>query len=353
MRIKRAERNTGEKSTEEVCPPHGPPQKLDQNYQDETVRKKTERTTKNLVYHPHGTNRKAQRVFCRRKYASTGFSWNLVTKINLINRTRGRVDCHQKPCTIESNYRNILMKKLAIEKVNRDIYRAIRTVTSKYLKKSHMDSYHEEKKRLLFISKHPEIYKNELYGHVGRWNILPDENNPEMARCNPQKRIRCFLDFEIINERKLGRMYIEIYNDFVPIAGENFLRFVRGEKGKGYKNTQLYVIMPGIGLLGGDVDNAFGASPRSAYGKPFASENHLLRFSGPGVIASFTLHPNINFCQFFISFQGLPFLKDQYVVIGRVIKNLRTLQMIEEFGTKTGTPRKPITITNCGIFAKK
>lgn len=79
-------------------------------------------------------------------------------------------------------------------------------------------------------------------------------------------------------------MYIEIYNDFVPIAGDNFLRFVRGDKGKGYKNTKLYIIMPGIGFLGGDVDHACGASPRSAYGKPFTSENYFLQFSGPGIL---------------------------------------------------------------------
>ncbi|XP_014273314.1 uncharacterized protein [Halyomorpha halys] len=277
----------------------------------------------------------------------------LVTKINIINRTKGAIDCSEGTLIRDSNYKTRVINNLMIEKTNKDLYDLLLTIGSKYSKKTQMESFNDRKNNLLFISRHPEIYKNELLDPLEKWSILPDKNNPEMARCNPQKRVRCFLDFEILNERKLGRMYIEIYNDFVPIAGDNFLRFVRGEKGKGYKNTKLYIIMPGIGFLGGDVDHAAGASPRSAYGKPFTSENYALKFNGPGVIASFTLYPNINFCQFFVAFQKLSFLQNQYVVIGRVIKNLRTLEMIEEFGTKSGTPRKPITITNCGIFSKK
>ncbi|CAH1390221.1 unnamed protein product [Nezara viridula] len=208
----------------------------------------------------------------------------LVTKINYIIRTKGIVDCHEGSFIRESNYKSRVINNLMTERANRELYDLITTIGSKYSKKSQMDSFNDRKNTLLFISRHPEIYKNELLDPLEKWSILPEKNNSEITRCNPQKRTRCFLDFEILNERKLGRMYIEIYNDFVPIAGDNFLRFVRGEKGKGYKNTKLYIIMPGIGFLGGDVDHANGASPRSAYGKPFASENYFLQFNGPGIL---------------------------------------------------------------------
>lgn len=77
-------------------------------------------------------------------------------------------------------------------------------------------------------------------------------------------------------------MFIEIYKDYVPVSGENFLHFIRGDSGKGYRNTILYHIKPKFGLLGGDVENRNGASTCTAYGRPFAHENHLLKFEGPG-----------------------------------------------------------------------
>ena len=57
---------------------------------------------------------------------------------------------------------------------------------------------------------------------------------------------------------------------------------------------------------------------------------------------------NTNGGQFFITFEATPWLNGKNVAFGKVIEGDDVLEKMEEAGTKSGTPNKIITITDCG-----
>jgi Peptidyl-prolyl cis-trans isomerase (rotamase) - cyclophilin family len=94
---------------------------------------------------------------------------------------------------------------------------------------------------------------------------------------------RCFLDIGIENERYLGRMVIELYDDIVPQTAENFLALCEGTYEHTYKGCPFHKIIAGIYCQGGDITKFNGFGGISIYGEVFPDENFLLQHSGPGI----------------------------------------------------------------------
>ncbi|KAL1131602.1 hypothetical protein AAG570_011216 [Ranatra chinensis] len=129
---------------------------------------------------------------------------------------------------------------------------------------------------------------------------------------------------------KLGRIVFEIYRDFAPIAGDNFVRLCRGERGLSYKGSTFYWIAPGYACMGGNITRKGSSQETSVYGGCFKDEGHLLRFAGPGVISTFNFKKGRNSSRFMITFRELTTQNERFVVFGRVIRTLKVLEMVRK-----------------------
>jgi peptidylprolyl isomerase len=58
--------------------------------------------------------------------------------------------------------------------------------------------------------------------------------------------------------------------------------------------------------------------------------------------------PGTNGSQFFITTVLTPWLDGRHVVFGEVTKGMDVVKKIEAFGTQSGKPRSPVTITDSG-----
>jgi len=271
----------------------------------------------------------------------------LLQKINMIYRTQGKVDCHYTPGIQKTNYIHRINNNKKIELHNKVIYDLFNRAMSQYQTSKLLKEFEKNKQSMMFMSEHPEYYEEKVT-ELDSWSIVPP--NVDQALLAPTKRKRVFFDFEIEGDRKLGRMFIEVYNDIVPKTADKFLQYCDPNNKKTYKGKILHRIVPDLICLGGDVEKNNGLGAICERSDFFPNENFTLKFNGPGVISTYTICPKRNNAIFLITFKKLETLNKKFVVFGRVIKSLRVLQMIEEFGTKSGKPLSKVVIANCGIF---
>lgn len=147
---------------------------------------------------------------------------------------------------------------------------------------------------------------------------------------------------------------MELYKDTTPKTAQNFRALCTGEKGNTpsglrlhYKNTIFHRIIPEFMCQGGDLTHGKHHSP-SIYGDEFADENFVRKHIGPGVISMANKGPNTNGSQFFLCTSAAPWLDGKHVVFGRVNEGLHVLQAMQAIGSKSGKPRKPVCIVDCG-----
>lgn len=90
------------------------------------------------------------------------------------------------------------------------------------------------------------------------------------------------MDFKVTNGEFLGRIIIELYDDYVPVTVQNFLTLCRGEEGLCYKNCPIHKIVPGKYVELGDITKGCGKGGASIFGENFAEENFALEHTKPG-----------------------------------------------------------------------
>jgi len=165
---------------------------------------------------------------------------------------------------------------------------------------------------------------------------------------------------ETTQPQVLGRMYIELRKDIVPVAAGNFMALCSGIRGRGedgvnyhYKGTRIHRIVKDMLFQSGDLLDSKGECSRSIYnhGGLFRDESFVLRHTGAGVFSYCNRGPDTNGSLFQVSFTQTQDLDDKYVVFGCLADKASydTLHKINSYGTPWGEPKEEIRISDCGI----
>ena len=167
---------------------------------------------------------------------------------------------------------------------------------------------------------------------------------------------KCFFDITVDGEAA-GRVVFGLFGNTVPKTAANFATLCDGSAGVGnagkplhFKDSAFHRIIPGFMAQGGDFTNHNGTGGESIYGETFKDENFEVKHLGRGTLSMANCGPNTNGSQFFLCFKSTPHLDGKHVVFGKVISGLDMLTKMEQEGSMNGTPKKIITIKDCGVL---
>lgn len=174
--------------------------------------------------------------------------------------------------------------------------------------------------------------------------------------------------FGVETSGRLGRVVIELDQaSYAPKLCENFRSLCTGERGTGvggnrlhYKDRALDLILPRY-CIQASIRNEY-----SCWGTYLPDENLNIpgvSFNRPGLVAVGNHGPNTNTCSFMLMLNAAEHLDGYNQIIGRVVKGMEVLRIIEMFPTnrrersfaeknvKTwwgGTPTVDVILENCG-----
>jgi len=182
-------------------------------------------------------------------------------------------------------------------------------------------------------------------------NIRP---SPLSANTPTRKEGDVFCDVDIDN-RNIGRIIFELYDDVVPLTCENFYSLCVGShtsktngKPLHYKGSKFHRIIPQFMVQGGDVTLGNGRGGESIYGEKFQDENFVLKHEKPFLLSMANAGPDTNSSQFFLTTIVCDWLDNKHTVFGEVVEGKDVVKKIEDQGSPKGIPLTTVTISDCG-----
>ncbi|KAL9658429.1 hypothetical protein ABK040_005973 [Willaertia magna] len=164
---------------------------------------------------------------------------------------------------------------------------------------------------------------------------------------------RCFLEVEVEGKTPLGRMVIQLFRDKCPTICKNFIECCKGN----FKNTKVLTIIKKLLIQGGDYETNNGTGGKLAveYDKesyPPDDEDYFHECDEPYLVC---IERGINLklaSQFTITAVASPFLKERFIVFGKVIKGTSIIKRLEYVPVveTTYVPTKEVIIVDCGIL---
>jgi peptidylprolyl isomerase len=159
------------------------------------------------------------------------------------------------------------------------------------------------------------------------------------------------------------RIVVELDRKKAPLAVENFVALITGEKGVGKSGKALhYVGCPFHRIIGefvaqsGDILTGTGAGGESIYGKKFKDDREALKvqLGKRGQLAMCNTGKNTNTSQFFFSLgPGTKKLSGKHVVFGHIVEGEHVLDLIENVAGGSdvdGKPTASVIIAECGLL---
>lgn len=159
----------------------------------------------------------------------------------------------------------------------------------------------------------------------------------------------------------MGDVWIEVYEEMVPITARNFLGYARTGFFEGIKVHRVVgpALAPPDGFMVqmGDPNTRNPTKPVSTWGQGDASlptipdELHpALRHSEPGVVSMANAGPNSGSSQFFILLHPSPHLDDKHAVFGRVVAGMDKVRAIGNVQVDGERPKQDITIRSTEVL---
>ena len=154
----------------------------------------------------------------------------------------------------------------------------------------------------------------------------------------------------------LGRVEIELWADRLPRTAENFRQLCTGEapphsltrRPMHYSGSPIHRVVPGMGLVGGDIIFGDGRAGASIYGHYFSDEGFVASHDAPGLLTMANAGRDTNSSQFVLTTAAAPHLDGRHVVFGRVLSGLDVVRRVEAMPTLDEKLLEAVTIDDCG-----
>ncbi|MEE8314552.1 MAG: peptidylprolyl isomerase [Myxococcota bacterium] len=160
---------------------------------------------------------------------------------------------------------------------------------------------------------------------------------PPMLRFDPERRYLWEL------ETNRGRLVIRLLPDVAPVHVSSTIYLTRLGF---YDSLGFHRVIPGFMAQGGDPKGNGTGDPGYRYAGEFRDS---VRHTKRGLISMANGGPGTDGSQFFILFDRAPHLDGKHTIFGEVIAGRRTLERIEELGTRSGSPKREIRIEKASI----
>jgi cyclophilin family peptidyl-prolyl cis-trans isomerase len=117
-----------------------------------------------------------------------------------------------------------------------------------------------------------------------------------------------------------------------------------------YSDLPFHRIIPGFMMQGGDPQGDGRGGPGFRYGGELKNgKSH----KGFGIVSMANAGPRTDGSQFFILFQAVPKLDGKHAIFGEVVEGGGTVRTIEQYGSKSGEPKKPVLLRRAEILVDR
>jgi cyclophilin family peptidyl-prolyl cis-trans isomerase len=116
-----------------------------------------------------------------------------------------------------------------------------------------------------------------------------------------------------------------------------------------YDGTSFHRVIPGFMAQGGDPLGNGTGGPGYQYAGEF---DRAVKHDRPGLLSMANRGPGTDGSQFFLTFVKTPHLNGKHTIFGEVSGSMATLKALEQNGSRSGRPTKPMSIKRATITAE-